>query len=112
MTITEQSLIEKIDRARVKYMSYVHSDPAKAYEASQVVKAGQKELAEFLSQGAKLCKSCQVFPHGMLKRPAFLEKDGTEIPPKYEVGCTKCPAYARGSTPQQAVEKWNSSEWV
>ena len=53
-----------------------------------------------------------MFPHGMLKRPAFLEKDGTEIPPKYEVGCTKCPAYARGSTPQQAVEKWNSSEWV
>ena len=48
MTITEQSLIEKIDRARVKYMSYVHSDPAKAYEASQVVKAGQKRFRMLL----------------------------------------------------------------
>lgn len=108
------------------------TSPVGNVEAAAVkVSALTKELQEYVAQGADDCQ-CGNAPWGMLKTPAHMHM-GVQMPNIWEVGCVHCAPVlverpdgqeidgknvkrrsysARGTSPQEAVEKWNNGDWV
>ena len=112
-TRDEAAIVADMATARAAYLAITNTAPAAEVRAAyEVVAALQRELAAYLSAGAKPCRACGLPAYGMLKTPGFEDRDGLPVPPKYEVGCTRCPAAARGISRDHAVERWNASEYV
>lgn len=106
----ESEINEAIAALKVEYDSAVENLPAaKVAVISDKIKAKREELCKVLSTGAKPCPVTGWTPIGMLKRKSFTDKNG-DNPPIYEVGTEWKRATARGSTPEQAIKKWNDPE--
>jgi hypothetical protein len=64
------------------------------------IKGKMKELSDYLSNGAEPCPICGELPIGMQVKPGV-----------YEVGPIGSQLRARGSSPEEAVEKWNAQDF-
>lgn len=113
--MNEQKLTELINSKRAERheaieggKSYAEMEPL-----ADEIKKLMKQRNGLLSKGAKDCpaKECEAGSViGMLVRDSF-EDRGVTMPKIYEVGCLSCPLRARGTTPEEAVEKWNKKDY-
>jgi predicted Zn-ribbon and HTH transcriptional regulator len=123
-------MLEKIDEAVVA----AGSDPKK----QEHVRNLRKQLGEHLADGADKCKNCGYEVVGMLKTPSYYDaRNDVQMPAVWEVGCVICPPVyvesdrgvdakldgkkkkvvrrsysARGTSIEQARDKWNNGEFV
>lgn len=113
--MTEQQLNDLIDKKSTERHNAI--EDGKTYDEmnylAEEIKALKKERSALLSKGAKDCpaKRCEAGSViGMLVRDSY-EDRGVAMPKIYEVGCLSCPARARGTSADEAVEKWNNKQY-
>lgn len=107
-------------------------------ERLEQIKKVRRDLGEHLADGANDCKNCGYPPVGMIKTPSYYDpRNDVQMPPVFEVGCIICPPFyvtredgeprkldgkkakvkrrsysARATTQEEAVQKWNSDQFV
>lgn len=78
-------------------------------EASFEVELAKEALASALTEGADPCPTCGEKPHGMLHEVSLRKQKMDCV----EIGCTGCQDHrAQGFTREQAVERWNTGEYI
>lgn len=99
-------LVEQLKQAQQNYDD-AYGTPAER-EHGMKVKSVKKDISAAIADGAEPCPDCKNAPMGIEKRAAT-----DNSPAQFEVGCVNCADHrARGWSPEDAVKRWNSMEWV
>lgn len=112
MRTTEETATLAVDEALSAYHKSDKRPEAERLELSNKVQEARRDLMATLAVGANDCPDDKIAAVGMLKRPTYYDSNlELQVPDVYEVGCPLCPKRSRGTTPKEAVAKWNAGEY-